>query len=562
MSRATLLCGLATFGLCGVGIAGCNDYVACAGSTFFDGAAIASEWEWTAGEVISIPLVADVDGDGAPDVVVVASRIDGEDWDLGELVLIDGRTGKEKWRIRHEPAAERYGAHGRATPALADVDGDELPDIIYAGREDIESGLSQIHAVDGDGELVWTAVRPSGVPEWMTVGYAAPAVANLDDDPEAEIVIGVTVIDNDGRVGWSQDGDGGRFGAPVFLEGAKAGQSIYTGALSTLADLDGDGRPEIVSGREAWAVEWIDYSDGPDAFEVTPLWRNFSGRGNDGWPAVADLDGDGTPEVVLTAWPEIRVIDGRTGLLWCGADPSGAACDVDSSARTQPIAIKGGNLGGPATIADFDGDGRPEVGIAGGGAYAVYDFNRPGEEIVGLPTDPPPDPGAMFVRWTVATQDQSSASTGASAFDFDGDGAFELAYQDECNVRVLSGIDGTVLFEQVNSSATGHEYPVVVDVDGDGATEIVVAANMSLGVSNTDCEQTQPGFVARQGLFVYGAGEQRWVPARPVWTQHTQHGTDVDAAGNVPRDEEDHWRVNNGFRQALPADGADEVVCR
>lgn len=127
---------------------------------------------------------------------------------------------------------------------------------------------------------------------------------------------------------------------------------------------------------------------------------------------------------------------------------------------------------------------------------------------------------------------------------------------------MLSGRDGTALFEQPNSSATGHEYPVVVDVDGDGATEIVVAANLSLEVSNTGCKQTQPGFTARQGLFVLGAGEQRWVPARAVWTQHTQHGTDVDAAGNVPRDEADHWRSSNGFRLALPAEGAAEAECR
>ncbi len=37
------------------------------------------------------------------------------------------------------------------------------------------------------------------------------------------------------------------------------------------------------------------------------------------------------------------------------------------------MAIPGGGVGGPPTIADFDGDVLPEISAAGSGAYAVYD---------------------------------------------------------------------------------------------------------------------------------------------------------------------------------------------
>jgi hypothetical protein len=199
---------------------------------------------------------------------------------------------------------------------------------------------------------------------------------------------------------------------------------------------------------------------------------------------------------VLVAWPDIKVLDGKTGLLWCGRDPTGAACEADPKLRTQPVAVEGFNLGGPATIADFDGDGRPEAGIAGGTAYALYDFNRAGEEVVLAAGEAPPEPGAMFVRWTTATQDASSSSTGSSVFDFQSDGAAEVSYQDECNIYILDGRTGFPQLVLPNSSGTVHEYPLVVDVDGDGAAEFLTVANLSEGPEQRLVPRGQPGLRA------------------------------------------------------------------
>jgi hypothetical protein len=65
------------------------------------------------------------------------------------------------------------------------------------------------------------------------------------------------------------------------------------------------------------------------------------------------------------------------------------------------VPIESGS-GGPPTVADFDGDGAPEIGVAGGTSYAVYD-------------------GDGTVQWSRPTQDISSAITGSSVFDFNGD---------------------------------------------------------------------------------------------------------------------------------------------
>jgi hypothetical protein len=220
--------------------------------------------------------------------------------------------------------------------------------------------------------------------------------------------------------------------------------------------------------------------------------------------------------------------------------------------RTQPINIPGGaasNRGGPPTIGDFDGDGRPEIGVAGGHSYSLYDVARPGEDLTGV--TPTPAAGAIFTRWSQVTQDISSNASGSSVFDFQGDGAAEVVYNDECYMRVYSGPDGRVQLTIPNTTGTIHEYPLVVDVDGDGNSEIMIVANDSNAAG--DC----PGVTPRRGLYVYGDARDQWVPTRRVWTQHAYHVTNATSAGNVPLVEDDNWSVPglNNYRQNVQGDG-------
>jgi hypothetical protein len=286
----------------------------------------------------------------------------------------------------------------------------------------------------------------------------------------------------------------------------------------------------------------------PPTVKLDMLWKATSGDAGDGWPAVADLDGNGTPEVVLVAYPEIKVLDGNTGNLWCGVDPTGTECTIMPSKLTQPVDLPGASVGGPVAIADFDGDGRLEFGLSIGTRFVLYDLFRTDEDVVTPPMDPFPKAGSIFRRWTMPVRDISSASVGASAFDFDGDGAAEVLFQDECFSRVYDGETGAVRVEIMNSSATIHEYPVVADVDGDGRSELVVVANLSDEVLNEGCP---PGHVPRKGVYVYRNAEDRWAPTRRVWTEHSHHVTNAEAAGIVPVQEASHWTVpgRNNFRQ-------------
>ena len=94
-------------------------------------------------------------------------------------------------------------------------------------------------------------------------------------------------------------------------------------------------------------------------------------------------------------------------------------------------------------LGDFDGDGFPEIGIAGGTFLRVFDFDCE----TGCS-------GTQWVRWARPSKDASSLQTGATIFDFDGDGSAEVVYADECFLRVYRGTDGVVLYSNYRTSGT------------------------------------------------------------------------------------------------------------
>ena len=524
-----------------------------------DSITLTTEWEFTEDQVIGLPLVVDITGDGNPEVVVNTTRVDGLlTYTVGEIVALDGATGEVLWKIAHDPNQMRFGAHGRSTIAAGDVSGDGVADIVYAGYINDMTKTCAVHAVDGDGNLLWTARNANNTTAQINVDNGAPALANLDDDPMAEIAIGALIIDHDGLVRWNQGNQGGLFGSPHNKNMPTS--FLYKGGIPTFADLTGDGYPELVTGREAWAIN-------KQTLALTQLWKATSGIAGDGYPAVADLDLDGDPEVVLVAWPELKVLDGATGQLWCGVDPTGVMCENDPTLRTGPLEIFSGGIGGPPVIADFDGDARPEIGVTNGQNFRILDLNRMGETIVKPQQDPMPAPGAVYTRWSRTVQDGSSGSTGASAFDTNGDGAAELFFNDECRLRIYDGAGGQVLFEMDNSTAAIHEYPVLADVDADGRSEVLFIANQSDENLDVKCMNTFPGWTTRQGVFLARPTADNWTATRMLWTQHSYHVTNADSSGNVPMSEADNWTSPglNTFRAnvsgpAVLANAADLTV--
>ncbi len=416
------------------------------------------EWRSTApGAVYTTPVVGqltDDDGDG---------DIDSDDTpDVvvanvgGTIFALSGTDGSTLWS---------YPGMGSepSTAAIADLDADGRPEVIATGS----TGWV---ALRGDtGELFW---RNSGGTTKLVCGGVG--VYDLDADGLPEVVQGAVILN--GQTGVTR---------ATGREGHGTG---YTGgqyaAFGVAADMDQDGDLEVVVGNA-----WYD-ADG------NTIWS--SGQ-PDGFVAVGNFDDDDYGETVVTWYPgRVRLQDDDGTILW-----------TDSYT---------GSTIGPPTVADFDGDGLPEIGVAGNGVYVVIEHDG-------------------TTKWSRPINDYSSGFTGSAVFDFEGDGQAEVVFADEQDVWVFDGATGEVkLQESRHASATCSEYPAIADVDGDGHAEIIYSSGPY-------------GSGSEQGVTVIGDAEDSWMSAAGTWNQHAYSITNVtDDFGAIPTLPETNWLTYNNFR--------------
>lgn len=432
-----------------------------------------------------------------------------------------------------------------------EVDERDIPEIVFATFETnqylVNGTLHAISIVDGAIVEKWS-VNPQDIQ--INPGNSI-AAGNIDGVPGNEIVVcltngGARAYSADGVELWTSDYTGGclmpsiadfdQDGTPevAFQNGIVAGptgltQATYAGASGNasivVSDIDGDGQLEVV---------------GPNAaFDADGTQIAATGLGS-GHPAVADFDGDGEAEVATI------VYSNHTLVLWRPdpANPAGAELirqDININGALPACSDDTG--GGPPTIADFNGDGTPDVGVAAGVGYAVFD---------GAALMTPAIPDETTLLWMTPAVDCSSKRTGSSVFDFDGNGQAEVVYADQEYLRIYDGPTGMVLFETCNTTGTLWEYPLVADVDNDGHADIVAIANdYNANILCPDDGSQQ------RGVRVFGDQEGNWVRTRRIWNQHAYHVTNVEEDGSIPTAEVPNWTVPrlNNFRQNVQPEG-------
>lgn len=335
--------------------------------------------------------------------------------------------------------------------------------------------------IDGDGvmEIVVGAklvLEHDGTPKWAGGWGRAPALADLDNDGDVEILSGERVYDHLGNEVWALPNGGS--------------------LLTTSADLDGDDDQEVILFGEARHHDGSVYfqSDEPEFNTVY------------GAQSVADIDDDGLPEIIYTSEYGITILehDGTTKVS--GLRPTGEA-------------VGHNNWNRPTNIHDYDGDLSAEIGVKTNLSYVVAELS--GDVIYATPVN----------EW-------NNLGSGGTAFDFLGDGTAEGIYADNHTLWVFNEV-GDAIFDVPRTSGTWVEYPIVVDIDNDSSSEIVVTSMP--GEGNDDPSESPT-------IQVYRDAEDRWVPSRRIWNQHTYHVTNVREDGTIPQVEIPHWTTNNTFR--------------
>ncbi|RME28839.1 MAG: hypothetical protein D6798_01440, partial [Deltaproteobacteria bacterium] len=311
------------------------------------------------------PALADVDGDGVLDVVAGG----GDQY----LYVVDGRgqdVGPYPVELCHPTVCDVAGARIIASPTVADIDGDGDIAILLGTNEGANGGTDSVtHGIDG----------PTGQPlpgfPWTTQGLiaqalllpvigeghpASVAVADLDHDGDLEILdpimLGQTdLVHHDGALAADLS-----YVEPDYAEGNNVTLAPSLLQLSTqpaFGDLDGDGVPDaVIGGTSPLWVASIAASSWMDAQHPVAAWSGATGEYLPGWPrqiedlqflmapAIADVSGDGRPEVIYAS----------AGKLVHAWDGEGVEAPGWPKATGQWI------LGSPA-VGDVDGDGWLDV---------------------------------------------------------------------------------------------------------------------------------------------------------------------------------------------------------
>ena len=383
--------------------------------------------------------IADVNGDGKPDLIV-ANQGCTSCGDGTVSVLLGNGDGTFQYPLQYDS-----GGVFTIAVTVADLNHDGNPDIIlanYYGECPTGECNGTVTVLLGNGNGTFQSAVPYVVP---AEAPDAVAVADLNGDGKLDIVVGLW---NSGLAVLMGNGDG-TFQPATLYSGL--GQ-IY--ALS-IADVNHDGKPDVIAAGYAQTVGTITVLLGKGDGTFQPVKTFPSGAPTGYWPsavAVADMNKDGKLDLVVANYlSNVGVLLGngdgtfQSVVLYSSGGASNAVViDVDGDGIADvvvgsrdccpsSVGVLLGNgdgtllpaLGFPATTAyfvaagDLNGDGTPDVVAATQSDYVYVLLNDTGPHTpttTAVTSSRNPVDKQEPVTYTATVASQSGTATGSVTF--------------------------------------------------------------------------------------------------------------------------------------------------
>ncbi len=421
------------------------------------------------------PAVADLDGDGAMEIIVPRD----------ERLEVWGADGALRWS---------HNAKGRiwSSPVVADFRGDPKLEVAVASRD-------QVTLLDAAGAVL------SGFPVTWEDELRSLAAADIDGDGQLDLIAATGHSKpTDMMIVWHADGSVAKGFPPneAGVSGCAVDKKCYlAGAYDqnvAAGDLDGDGHADVVVGQDD-AYLSVEKSTG-EAFDASAMFPAKKSPGvrflhdlalaqqgyaddeetalqahfTNSAPAIADLDGDGTPEIIIVGSVQNANQTKRT----LGVDLWAIHRDMSRLAGWESPFYAPDYLSG---LWDFDGTNV--VAATNQVTVADIDPSHKGPELIFAGFD-----GRIHAvaadkteLWSLTyTTDPNVLTGGVVVGDLSGDGIPEIVfdtYSIDQGKGALFILDagGNALHQIPLPRRGAMPVPTLADVNGDGSVEIVVS---------------------------------------------------------------------------------------
>ena len=443
-----------------------------------------------------------IDENDTPDILYVA--------EYQRLVALNGNDGS---LIINGTTGHSYSPTGIAA---ADLDNDGKMEIVIGTRDPTSVSMQILRLEKPGSTYQWTIVDNYIIPDLTNKNCnsndqkflfadMAAAIADLDGNGKPEIVtaMGVFALNNEQKIEKRCD-------IPI-----RYGDTCQWYPIRPIvADLNKDGKGEIISGNYIYDMDCQQLYK--PAEDTTVFYH----------AAVAKLTSDEAqsgvlePQLILTGnsivtankiivksateWDLQPIWTHQTNYPITTCDPSNNMCS-----------LKDNYLNGSPLVADFNADTIPDVGVSGTYGYTALD-GKTGDRLWRYPI------------WDI------SGHTSSTALDLYGTGHPAIAYRDETYLYLLDSANGSEIIPPIDTrSSTRIEYPIIADVTGDGIADLLV-------LSQDDNDES------KRGVFVYSA--ENWSKTRSIWNQYTYHITNILENGKVPAKEDYSWQKFNTYQ--------------
>ena len=314
-------------------------------------------------------VVADFNADGVPDIAAATTqqKDDGSTPDPGfASIFLQSRSLSDSFSNgNHFPTG-----NNPSSIAAGDLTGVGSMDLAVANFLDGSVSVLLETAIASGDFLPAVTTSVGGHPNEVVI-------ADMNGDGRKDLVLADETADAGRVVLLLQDGTAtAHFGTPIALSTVDAVAGVAVG------DLNGDGKPDIVAatadanGNNGHAVVFLQDAANPGAFLAPSV---FAGGAQPTAVKIADVDGDGLPDIVASNDGPGTDGIGSAGVSVLLQDPSNRGtflAPVTYATQSATVAL---------AVADLNGDGKPDIVTAnlgpsptGSVSVLLQDATRPG----------------------------------------------------------------------------------------------------------------------------------------------------------------------------------------